>query len=536
MGKSESPVRHLTAAMVSWTLLFALPAGFLSAQEKKPTAAPAAGSLYNAGAPPAKAPEAGKQDAAKKGLAEEFSRRVTFNGQVRFRYEYLDPFAYKTSTSTAVSSPSDDYVLQRTRLSVNLDVHERISAFVQIQDSRLWGEEQTVLAKSQDTLDLHQGFLTVRKLFGGWTGDGDLSLIAGRQELAYGDQRLVSPLDWSNVVRAWDAGRLVWTAGGPLRGLQVDAFASIIKDSTAGLNGFPSPQSDGADEKQEFHGLYATYRYQPLPSVKIVWPFERGAKPVFTPHVVDGYAFYRSRHTRDLPDDAGTSSTGNADDVTVGTRFKGGALGLDYGFEVAGQTGRQSKQPVDAYGFVLEGGYNIPPELLGGKTKLRLGVEFDYGSGDEDPADGHIQSFDPLFPFGHAYQGYQDIFSWKNGQDLVFKLTTTLPPCPYLEMNPVWFEAQYHLFWLTEDKDAWYDAALSRIRRDATGSAGPFVGSELDLHAKYNLIEYGGAAGSPPGRLWLWTGYSHFFPAEFVRNTGDSPDRDFFYLQVQLDT
>jgi hypothetical protein len=30
----------------------------------------------------------------------------------------------------------------------------------------------------------------------------------------------------------------------------------------------------------------------------------------------------------------------------------------------------------------------------------------------------------------------------------------------------------------------------------------------------------------------LWIGYAHFFPGEFVRNTGDDPDRDFVFAQM----
>jgi len=84
--------------------------------------------------------------------------------------------------------------------------------------------------------------------------------------------------------------------------------------------------------------------------------------------------------------------------------------------------------------------------------------------------------------------------------------------------------------------DAWYDAALNQIRRDPSGSSGTFVGNELGIHGRYTLADFAGPASvSGPQRLWLWIGYSRFFSGEFVENPGPAPDRDFGYLQVQLD-
>jgi hypothetical protein len=37
-----------------------------------------------------------------------------------------------------------------------------------------------------------------------------------------------------------------------------------------------------------------------------------------------------------------------------------------------------------------------------------------------------------------------------------------------------------------------------------------------------------------PYRLWLWLGYSRFFPGELVEGTGPSPDRDFVYAQIEI--
>jgi hypothetical protein len=105
--------------------------------------------------------------------------------------------------------------------------------------------------------------------------------------------------------------------------------------------------------------------------------------------------------------------------------------------------------------------------------------------------------------------------------DLAFKAELFLPKALRVPQA----EVQYHLFWLSEEKDGWFNAALAQLRRDPTGSAGNFIGSEIDAMVKYALV--------PPFAI-LWIGYSHFFPGDFVRGTGDAPDRDFIFSQLAV--
>src|SRR5690606_2894933 len=75
-----------------------------------------------------------------------------------------------------------------------------------------------------------------------------LTLRLGRQELLYGAQRLVSPLDWSNPRRTFEGARLL-LAGGDWKS---DAFFTYFVP--------PDPHDfDEADDGQKFYGLYNTY-------------------------------------------------------------------------------------------------------------------------------------------------------------------------------------------------------------------------------------------------------------------------------------
>src|ERR1043166_7575731 len=154
--------------------------------------------------PPAPPPP---QDA----LFQTLIKQVSLGGQARFRFEYRDPVAY---TNLPTSTRSDDFFLERIRINLDFKVTDDIEVFVQPQDQRTWGQEASVLSDERN-LDVHQGFAEIRNLL-----DQPLSVKLGRQELSYGDQHLISPLDWNNVSRAWDGIKLHYTPGP----VMLDAF------------------------------------------------------------------------------------------------------------------------------------------------------------------------------------------------------------------------------------------------------------------------------------------------------------------------
>ncbi|MCM2304542.1 MAG: alginate export family protein, partial [Elusimicrobia bacterium] len=336
--------------------------------------------------------------------------KLAFSGQIRARAETTNVEAY----STPLKRRGYDLTTLRTRLGVAVETNQKVNGFIQIQDSRNWGSETTV-ATNMALVDLHQGYVDVLDLFA-----QPLDLRVGRQELQYGDQRLVSPLDWSNVGRAWDGARLRWRGSN----YTVDLFETVVKDvNIAKRNG-------------NFWGLYASCKAVPK-------------------HEFDAFVFGRDQRDGTFTNEHGT--LGNLSDRTVGARVKGTPDRFDYTAEADWQFGRKAGQRVRAWALAATGGYTFDHSL-----KPRVGVEYDFASGDSNPSDNKVSTFDPLYPFGHAYQGYQDIFSWKNGHD--FKGSVSVDP------KPDWrVQADYHHFRLHHAFDAWYDSAgTAIIARSAT--------------------------------------------------------------------
>jgi len=395
-------------------------------------------------------------------------KQVSLDGQFRLRYEYRDPLAY---TNTPASTKTDDFFLERLRINLKFTVTDDIEVFAQPQDQRTWGQEPSVVADTKN-LDIHQAYAEFRNLFG-----EPLSVKAGRMELSYGDQRLISPLDWSNVARSWDGAKIRYAPAD----WWVEAFYTLINEGV------------GAAEHNEFFGVYGSY-------IGVI------------DHEFDLYALGRLLRTNTAVDEQGLA--GDQHDLTVGARIKGKAGGLDYSLEAMEQSGAINNNRISAYAYAATLGYSFDLPWA-----PRLGVEYTYASGDNTPNNDVHNTFDPLFPFGHYYQGYADVFSFKNGKDAAV----------YLKVVPtagVSVHADFHTFWLASDQDGWYNAGGVQIRRDVTGAATSRVGEELDLHARI-------AAGK---FVKFWAGWSHVFAGPYIDQTpGQKKDMDWFFLQMTVD-
>ncbi len=407
--------------------------------------------------PPAPAPTIVKTDA----------KQLAVDGQFRFRFEYRDPAGYDTVANV---HEDDDLFMTRIRLNFKYAVQDDLDVFVQLQDARTFGEEASV-ASNEKNVDLKQGWIEVRKLLG-----QPLTLKLGRQELAYGDGRVLSPLDWNNITRSFDGAKLRWAGDD----WWVDFFYMIVKEGT------------GAEDDQDFTGLYASYT---------------GWKD----HEVDLYFLVRELNNNAFTGENGV--VGDVRDQTIGARLKGKQSAFDYSLEFMLQSGDYVEDSIKANAYAATFGYTFDMAW-----KPRVGLELTQASGDADPADGDHESYDPLFAFGHFYQGFADQFAFRNGRDVA--LYVKIAPCEGVTVH-----LDLHTFTLDEERDSWFNASGAQIRRDATGNSDAEIGREIDLHARWSATK----------AVKFWFGFALFQAGEFVEDTGSSPDMLWFFLQTVVD-
>ncbi len=314
---------------------------------------------------------------------------------------------------------------------------------------------------------------------------GHVSFRLGRQQLVYGDQRLLGHLDWKDVARAFDGIRGTYTAGP----VSVDAFAVHPADLVAMTPDAVSPRGSSLVtwEDRTLAGIYGTYGHTP----------ENG---------VDVY-FINWRHGQQ-------ATTGKGRNLhTFGARLFGRKHGLDATAEVVFQRGAwESHVSQKASAYAFRAGYTFV------FRDTRLGLEYDVSPGDDKTDPAIHKNF--VFPFhtNHMHYGEMDFFSWANMRDLRLSLRTQPVAGLTLTVN-------VHFLALDKARGDWINVAgTGNVFAGAPGYTQTGAGTETDLKLVYSPAAIKG--------LKLVGLYGQFNPGDAVseRNAGRADIVRFGYL------
>ncbi|MGH9779300.1 MAG: alginate export family protein [Candidatus Acidiferrales bacterium] len=400
-----------------------------------------------------------------------WNERVEFGVELRWRPEFRD---------NADLQPADDFDYfwgQRARAHLRLRLHSHLSAYVQGQDVWLFGAERDKVPHSLGA-NLYQAYLDWRP-----SGSEHWELRAGRQELIYGEERLVGAFGWDNVGRSFDAARLRYRRGA----WSSDFFAGRLVEVRR--NGAPHRVGN-----QELYGVYLT----------------RAAKEA--PHRTEFYSFFLRDGLRTVGEQP--LEPGQAVRIlTVGfRRVHQPKTGWRYGVEHAWQFGERGPDSHRAAMLIASGGYS-----WSGRWAPRLSFEYDFAIGDNDSADGRSREFNNLFPTNHVYYGYADLAGLRNLHD--FRLTAAARPHPKVTL-----EADYHRFLLAARRGPWKNAGGRVLGSDPTGAAGRDLGQEVDLTVRFPVERH----------VNLLAGYSFFLPGRFAETTRGPETHHFGYIQTTV--
>lgn len=296
------------------------------------------------------------------------SSSLSVSGQIRARSE-VDARDFNANTT-----PADVHLL-RTRLNLSATPIERVAVRVQLQDSRRFGAGSPNLGRgtldaSTGIIDLHQGYFKVNDLLG-----APLSLKIGRQELIYGNQRLIGAVGWSNVGRTFDAGVLKYDGDV----LSVDVFAARLVSTTA--------EDEGS---QNLFGLYGTWTG-------------------LGEQTLDVFALF-DNDTNDAPLPGGESKN-RLLRFTPGVTLRGTVSPLSYELEAAYQTGKKAvvnNAPRSTIQASLLSAY--VSSSFEKASDLTIGAGYTRLSGDDAPGDDELGRFNTLFATNHKFYGFMDFF------------------------------------------------------------------------------------------------------------------------------
>ena len=398
---------------------------------------------------------------------------LRLSGQFRSRDEAPTAYTFKPGNN-------DAYALTRTVLNLDVTPVSWFRAFVQARDAEVMGANpKNVTSSMKDAFDLHQAYIELRNADHGW-----FSLQAGRQQMFYGDERLVGRSDWSNASRSFDAVRLKLQT--QIYGARFDVFASSV------VKNYPT----SLDKILRGQNLYGAN----LALTKLL------PKATIEPYV----------YAKTLPSVAGFDKLkGNERLDTSGFRVNGTmGGGFDYRVRYSFQSGHLADDPIHAWGGYAVLGYTIPKS----RFQPRFSIEYAYASGNTSVGNHVIGTFDQLYPTTHGQRGITDLFAEENIKDVK-------PALDFKPFRKTKIVAMANRLSLASRFDGLYDAhSEALIVKVPTGGAlSPNIGTEGDIYGTYDL--------NP--RLQLGAGVGHLYAGPFLKqnSSGASPT----YAYVMLD-
>ena len=298
---------------------------------------------------------------------------LSLGADVRERFEANDTAGFGIAPNR-----NNDYLISRTDWYTDLHIADQVQVFTQFEsDYAPW---KTMLTPAdQDVLDLEQAFVTVTEP----VGDGTARMRLGRQQMNFDFQRFVSDRDGPNVRQSFDAA---WGdyENGPWK--FITFYSQPVQIYDFGAQPFDS-YSSGAFTFDVVRAQRELFGWATLSSY---------------------YAYYALENAKYL------SVSGDERRDSIDVRFYAKTGGFDGDLEVMGQTGSIGNDTIRAWAVGSLSGYTFADI---GWTP-RLGFQFDAASGDSNPHDNVLQTFNPLFPNGYyftlaGYTGYTNLIHLK---------------------------------------------------------------------------------------------------------------------------
>ena len=379
-------------------------------------------------------------------------RWSSFDLEVRERAEGQTAMNYTAGNGNS-------YDLGRIRGGLTVAPLGWMNTYIQFQDSHAWALPLSLTASNmRDTFDFRQAYLRLHVK--------EAEVLAGRQELRFGGERLVGVSDWTNVSRTFDG-----VAGKFGSRNNVTLFtSSVVVIHAASLDMHAAGLS--------FHGVY-------------------GSIESWVPHTkLEPYVFVKA-----LPRVLSQQSIfGTETEVVPGMRVIGNLpKHFDYTMEGALERGSFSNNSIHAGAGYAKLSYTAPlgwtPRLLG---------EYDYATGNPQRNAMRIGTFDQLYPSAHNVFGLEDFFGWQNIKEV--RLSMDLNPTRHLTLL-----FQQEFLNAANTRDSIYTGSGSvLIKHPSAGFGSDQIGNGFDMSSKYVIRN----------DLMLNSGVAHFFPGTLMTANG----------------
>jgi hypothetical protein len=381
---------------------------------------------------------------------------LTLGGEARIRPEGL-----RLRGAPGTPNYVDNYAFQRYLFAADLHLGKRARIYGELQSGLINGKFESPRPTDKNVADIHQAFVEYHS-----PRDRARQVLVrvGRQEMSVGSSRLISASQGLNVKRSFDGVSGTYRAGpwrfegGAARLVAVSGGA--FDDVSSGEQKFwgTSVQRTGFVMKSAAGGLY----YLGVDRKLSIYTQGTGAE---------------IRHT-------------------FGGKFAGAWKAWEFNFDVIGQWGEFAGAPARAWATAIENAVRVRSWPWRPRFMLRV----NSASGDRDPADPRLESFDPLFP-GAAYSGLVGLLGPTN-------LTDVTPSVQLIAPRRIVIVFEVPSYFRTSVRDGVYNISLRPLPIPAT-NPGRYVGSNPAVVAVWNATPHVSLTGV----------ITRFLPGSFTEGT-----------------
>jgi len=404
-------------------------------------------------------------------LDKELPSWIDVQAEERFRREGYDNSSFKVGAN-------DSYVLNRFRFQVDLHTRSWLRLTAQVQDARAGFQNPPIGPPNTVRWDLKLAYAEVGSPERHW-----FNLRVGRQLINF-NNTIIANSEWRNQARSYDAAVLNLNAKREHLGLF--AASAVV------------PQAFGVSPHQEGNNIYGAY----------------GRIDDLVPHSnLEPFFLWRVQPA-EVVEPAVSKTAGKEDEKAFGVRFKAQEhTAFDYSGELILEGGRVGPESIHAWATQAGAAY----QFLNVSAKPRVFTQFDYASGNDDPAhNGRHTTFDTIYPTAHDRFGISDLFGWQNIESV--RAGATLEPHRRLT-----FTAQGLDFWAADALDSIYNTSGSSIVFNKTDH-GRHVGAELDGYSWYELNRHFNLGG----------GVGYFGGGQFLTNVTTSHSYTTYYIALNF--
>jgi hypothetical protein len=390
---------------------------------------------------------------------------ATFDGELRGRTE-------GQTSDNYISGNGQVYELTRVYGGMGIRPSEYLTGYIQFIDTHALGLPlQYVASNMRDTFDVRQAYLDFHF--------NKYKIIAGRQELRYGGERLVGISDWTNNSRSWDG--FLGRVGDKNR---LDLFAtSVVAIHPTSL---------------DTHGAGLTF----FGGV--------GTIGTWIPHAVIQPFVYVKSFPR-VQSQQGIFGTETI--ATPGVEAAGNIPGgFDFDGLIAFQRGSYSNDSVVATAGYIKAGYGSQAIFL----KPRLLGEYDYSSGNTRKNLTEINTFDQQYPSDHNAFGLTDLFGFQNIKEERINLDLVPGKRVTVLLQQEWLQVASRF------DNIYSGSATPVVRAPTTGLLSDDIGREFDASGKWAINDY----------LVMNLGVGHFSPGAAMRENGHGAPLTIGYMSL----